>query len=347
MYFKLQNLSMDLGDTPIENIFINDFMPVADGNFVKVYLMGYKIAKDSRGLKSFDSNLIADLLGLIESDIIRAWDYWERVGIVKKIFVDGESNYSIEFVNLKELYIENIYTASEKTESRKDQNSILDDPKIAALLTNTDKMMGGRLTIMQKQDIASWRDVYNMPTDLIEEAFNYSINVKDVNKLSYIEAVVRNWSEKNIRTMEDVEKSYLEYDEKYYRFMKIKNRIGIGFKPYTKTDFDIVNAWYDKFNMDEEVILAACDKCVNIANPNLGYVNRILLNWNGKGIKVVDDIQAMDVKPKGSTTSANTKTKFHNFKQLSDDYDEDYLENLAKKKRQDLMKKLGEKNEKS
>ena len=339
MYFKLQNLSMDLGDTPIENIFINDYMPQADGNFVKVYIMGYKLAKESRGLKGYDSNLIADLLGLIESDVIRAWDYWERVGIIKKIFIDGEDNFSIEFVNLKEFYIEHLYSASTPREKRQDQNSILDDPKIANLLSQADKIMGGRLTIMQKQDIAQWRDIYNMPVELIQEAFNYSVNVKEVNSLKYIETVVRNWSEKNIRTMEDVEKSYIEHDEKYYRFMQIKNRIGIGFKPYTKTDFDLVNSWFDEYNMDMDLVLAACDKCINISNPNLGYVNRILKNWNDKGIKSVDEISTKDVKPK---TNANKKTKFHNFKQLSDDYSEDYLEDVFKKKRDNFVKELGD-----
>lgn len=337
MYFKLQNLSMDLGETSIENIFINDFMPTADGNFVKVYLMGYKLAKESMGLKSFDSNLIADLLGLIESDVLRAWDYWEKSGVIKKVFVGDEKDFSIQFVNLKELYIKNIYSTATK-DTRRNQNSILDDPKIANLLSQVDKLMGTRLNIMQKQDIASWRDIYNMPVDLIIEAFNYSINVKEVNSLSYIEAVVRNWSDKNIRTMEDVEKSYIEHDEKYYRFMKIKNRIGIGFKPYTKVDFDTVNNWFEKYNFDMDVVFAACDKGINISNPNLGYVNRILMNWQEKGIKTVEDIKNKDVKPKSNIQ----KTKFHNFKQLSDDYSEDDLEELARKKREDFLKTLGE-----
>ena len=345
MYFKLQNLSMDLGDTPIENIFINDFMPTADGNFVKVYLMGYKLAKESMGLKSYDSTLIADLLGIIESDVIRAWDYWEKMGVVNKVFSDDGEHFNIEFVNLKELYIKNIYTASSNTSERRDHNSVLDDPKIADLLTKVDKMMFGKLSIMQKQDIAQWRDVYNMPVELILEAFNYSVNVKGIDSIKYIESVVRNWSDKNIRTMEAIERSYIEYDEKYYRFMKIKNRIGIDFKPYTKVDFDTVNSWFEKYELSMELVLAACDRCINISNPNLGYVNRILLNWHGKGIKSVDDIPKLDVKK--TVRKPDVNTKFHNFKQLSDDYETGYLEQLAREKRQKLFNKLGDENEKS
>ena len=41
MYFILQEMQIELGDTPIENIFINDYMPSADGTYVKVKPMGY------------------------------------------------------------------------------------------------------------------------------------------------------------------------------------------------------------------------------------------------------------------------------------------------------------------
>lgn len=335
MYFKLQKLSMDLGDTPIENIFINDYMPGADGNFVKVYLMSYKLARESGGVRSFDFHLVADLLGLIESDVLRAWDYWEKVGIILKEY-EEDGSFNIVFLNLKELYIQNIYSAP-KIEERIDQNSILDDSKIADLLSKAEYYLRGQISVAKKQDIASWRDTYNMPVELIEEAFWYATEIKKVNKLSYIEAIVRNWSENNIRTMEDIQKSYFEYDEKYYRFLKVKDRIGISNKSFNNTDFELVNNWFDKYEMDMDLVMAACDKCVNINNPNLGYVNKILLNWNEKGIKSVDDIEVLDKREKKVK-----KTKFHNFKQLSDEYPEEYLEDLARKKREALFKNLRE-----
>jgi len=36
MYFILQEMQIELGDTPIDNIFINDYMPQAEGTYVKV-----------------------------------------------------------------------------------------------------------------------------------------------------------------------------------------------------------------------------------------------------------------------------------------------------------------------
>jgi hypothetical protein len=56
MYFILEEMQYELGDTPIDNIFINDYMPDADGTYVKVYLMGYKWAKERQ---SFNNETLA------------------------------------------------------------------------------------------------------------------------------------------------------------------------------------------------------------------------------------------------------------------------------------------------
>lgn len=336
MYFKLKKLNMELGDTPIENIFINDYMPGADGNFVKVYLMGYKLAKDTGGLKNYEFNLLADLLGLIESDVMRAWDYWEKIGIIKKEY-EQDNSYSIEFLNLKQLYIENIYSVpAQEPEEKKDQNSILDDAKIANLLSTADYYMRSPLSVANKQLVASWRDLYNMPVEIIEEAFWYSTEMKKKYSVKYVEAVVRNWSQNNIRTLEDIENSYREHDERYYRFMKIKDKIGISSKNYNEVDFNLVNSWFEKYNISMDLAMAACEKCINTNNPNLGYLNKILMNWQEKGITEVSQIAELDKKP-----TKVRKTKFHNFKQLSDKYSEDDLEEMARKKREAYFKNLG------
>ena len=332
MYFKLQNLTMDLGDTPVENIFLNDYMPQADGNFVKIYLLGYKFAKESRGLKAFDFGIIADLLGLIESDLLRAWDYWEKAGIIKKEY-NEDGSFNIIFLNLKQLYIENIYSAS-KEEKVADRNEILDDKNIANLLSVADYYMRRPLSIAQKQNIASWRDTYNMPTDLIEEAFWYSTEVMKKDSVDYVEAVVRNWAKDNIRSKEDIEKSYKEYDDNRYRLMKVKNRIGLSYKAFNQVDFDKVNSWFNDLGFNMDIVMAACDRCINTNNPNIGYVDSILRGWKEKGITEVEDIDKLD------KTARIPKTKFHNFKEQSDNYSKEDLDELAKKKRDAFFKKL-------
>ena len=55
MFFKEVN-EIDLGETTIANIFIDIFMPMANGLYVKVYLLGYRQACDPNSNPNFDNN---------------------------------------------------------------------------------------------------------------------------------------------------------------------------------------------------------------------------------------------------------------------------------------------------
>lgn len=84
MSFHLETTDMDLGDTPIENIFINDYMPMANGTYVKVYLLGYKYAFDRDSKIEVNNETIAKHLNIPLEDVLRAWDFWQEKGIIQR-----------------------------------------------------------------------------------------------------------------------------------------------------------------------------------------------------------------------------------------------------------------------
>lgn len=336
MYYKLEQLHFDLGETSIENIFLNDFMPPADGNFVKVYLLGYKFAKDSSGKKAFSNEIIADVLGIIESDVLRAWQYWEKQGIIR--FHDDNGTQTIEFLNLKQLYINNVYTKNPLPKVNHEFDQIVENPKIANLLTRAEFLIRKPISSPQKRDIAKWIEIYNMPADLIEEAFFYSTEVKQIFSIKYVEGIVRNWADRNIRTMEEIEQSYLEHDEKYYRYHKILNQIGFGKKVFTKVDFDLINSWFEEMNFSMDMVMEACKRTSNISKPSLSYVDGVLRKWKQREITTLAEIAEKDQKPRASR---GPKTKFHNFRQITQNYSEEELEEVARRKRAEAFEKLG------
>src|SRR5690554_6877960 len=109
MSFIIETTDMDLGDTPIENIFINDYMPMANGTYVKVYLLGFKYAHDRDFKIEVNNETIAKHLNIPLDDVLRAWDFWHSKGIIEKIQINDERsyNYKVKFLNLKQLYIKN------------------------------------------------------------------------------------------------------------------------------------------------------------------------------------------------------------------------------------------------
>ena len=60
-----------LRDTQVENIFIQDYMPDADGSFIKVYLTALMYADN----EDISNRQIARHLHMTEEDGLRAWNY--------------------------------------------------------------------------------------------------------------------------------------------------------------------------------------------------------------------------------------------------------------------------------
>ena len=58
-----------------------------------------------------DNNTIAKHLDIPLTDVLNAWDFWEKKGIIEKIYTDEENKfeYKVKFLNLKQLYIKNNY----------------------------------------------------------------------------------------------------------------------------------------------------------------------------------------------------------------------------------------------
>ena len=69
-------------------------------------------------------------------------------------------------------------------------------------------------------------------------------------------------------------------------------------------DYEIINAWIDG-GYSEELIIAALREAVYNGVTNLRYIDRILNEWNKKGIKAPEDIKnAFDPRSAGSALSS-------------------------------------------
>jgi len=55
-------------------------------------------------------------------------------------------------------------------------------------------------------------------------------------------------------------------------------------------DYEIINAWIDN-GFSEELVIAALKEAVYNGVPNLRYIDKVLYEWNRKGIKKPTDIK--------------------------------------------------------
>ncbi|MDQ0508534.1 DnaD domain protein [Aedoeadaptatus ivorii] len=329
MQFRVDNLQLDLGDTPVENIFLNDYMPQADGDFVKVYLVGYQMALNGG---EGDNRSIADRLSILESDVEKAWDYWESEGIVEKIY-EGES-YGIRFLRLKELYTREIYTPD-----RSDSALVrrIEDEEVAHLLTRAEYYMRREISPQQKIDIADWRTVYNMPAKMILEAFRYGTEEKNKRSVKYIEGIVRNWADANVRTEEALAENFRTHDERYFRYRHLLTAMGLGDKPFIRDEMEAIERYLA--HMDFALLEAAAARTGGIQKPNWRYFESILAAWKAKGIRTLADLD----KDKKPAKRAPLKKAPPIADSATAKYSADALEDMARRKWRQFQEQKREK----
>lgn len=344
MYFVLQEMQIDLGDTPIENIFINDYMPLADGTYVKVYLMGYKCAKDRL---SFNNETIAKNLKLPLTDVLNAWNYWEDEGIIIKHETDDEYNYIVEFINLKQYYVNNVYKHIKINDKSKYVNneqliSNSRNPEIKTMMEEIEDILGRPLKINEKQKIITWLNKYKMPPSIMSQAFSYSVNNKKVKRFSYIESVVSAWYDEGVVDLDTMVEYLEKRNDRFSNYSRISKALGFN-RTLTEAEMRTIDKWNDEWNFSMEMILKCLDNSTKINNPNINYFDKILNEWFNNGFKTIEDLKN-DKKPETKTKTpketSKAKNKFHNFIQ-SEDYTGDDLEKIARERFEKKLNKLG------
>ena len=350
MSFNLEITDMDLGDTPIENIFINDYMPMANGTYVKVYLLGYKYAHDKDEKIEVTNMTIAKHLNIPLEDVLGAWDFWEEKGIIEKID-KTEVNYGVKFLDLKQLYIKNNLSILNKEEtgnkkfrySMKDLIEANQMPAINNMFNNIDNIMRRQTVPTEKLQILGWIHDYNMNPDVIEKAFYYSIERKGIKSIKYIEGIIRNWYDKGVTNIEALLEHFKLNDERFYQYQRIMKSIGLLNRNITEGDMKIIDKWLDEYSYSMEIILKGCESSSKASNPTVSYIDGVISSWYKKGIRKIEDIEIMDKPPEKKEIKTNknptkknisNKTRFHNFEQRSNKYSADELEEIARRKRE-------------
>ncbi len=378
MSFTLETTDMDLGDTPIENIFINDYMPMANGTYVKVYLLGFKYAHDKDNKIEVNNQTIAKHLEIPLDDVLMAWNFWSDKGIIEKMEAEegNEYNYKVRFLNLKQLYIKNnlsLFGKSDKVEKEKEDpvevgqtrpkpatsQDLIDAnemPVINKMFNNIDYIMRRQTVVAEKQKVLTWIQDYNMNPDVIEKAFFHGVEKKGIRNVNYVEGIIRNWYDRGLTNIDAVINHFKDEDEKYYRYQKVMRSLGFDNRPISQGEMKVIDKWFEEYNFSMEMVLKGCENSSKVANPSINYIDGVLSSWHKKGIETLEDIELKDkprvqesftptsggnrsFRPKGKRAAA-LQTRFHNFEQRTDNYSSEELEDVARRKREAYNRKV-------
>ncbi|MGE5628417.1 MAG: DnaD domain protein [Solirubrobacterales bacterium] len=307
--------------TPVSNIFIENYMPKARGEFVKVYLLGLKYCIS--GEPGVNSQIMASSLHLLETDVLNAWNYWNDEGIISMVPVDNMGNYSIQFLDVSqpnEIKAQDINLLEELN-----NNSTKD------MLQDIEKLLFRPLSPAEMEMYISWQKEFNFSPEIILLLIQYCAT-KGKNDMRYIEKTALSWHDAKIKTIEDAQIFIKKHEDKWIKIRKVLNYLGIRDAEIMKPQEELIVKWISSYNFSLEVIYKACNVCFERINKaDFKYIDGILSSWLKEGIKTVEDVDKKDTK-KGYYKTSNYKgsqsTKpagnFNNFQQR--DYDFEDLE---------------------
>ena len=102
-----------LCSTKVENLFINEFLPDAPGDCVKVFVFGLMYAQYAQEI---DSRQLALTLGLTEKELDNAWKYWESKGLVN--LTGSGDELEVEFLSQIDLFYGKAPAAAAESEDQ-------------------------------------------------------------------------------------------------------------------------------------------------------------------------------------------------------------------------------------
>ncbi|ALB43830.2 DnaD/phage-associated family protein [Clostridium beijerinckii] len=309
-----------LGFTPVNNVFIEKYMPQARGEFVKVYLLMLKYTIS--GELGVSSSILASSLNLLESDIMNAFNYWNDQGAIKLTQIDKMGNFNVEFVDLVE--------EPSKSTKQIDLLEALDSTNTKDMLKDIETLLARPLSPNEMSLYLNWQKEFGFSSELILILMEYCIS-KGKSDSRYIEKVAIAWHDQKITTIEQAQNLIKKAEDKWINIRKILTYLGINNTDIMKPQQDLIEKWLLIYKYSNEIIFKACDVCFERLNrADFKYIDGILSNWNKNNIRTLEDIALKDNKnPKNNkyqktyTTNNNDKSslKFNNFEAREYDYD--------------------------
>ncbi|MGE5328075.1 MAG: DnaD domain protein [Deltaproteobacteria bacterium] len=274
--------SILFSDTQLPDIFLCEYMPDAEGDYVKVYLYCLFLSKHHKQIPAAD---LAKQLKMDLSRVKQALCYWENVGVLIK------TESGITFSDLKEKEVHKLYRpklTSSPEEAKVASERNLKRSQVITAINNT--FFQGIMSPGWYMDIDLWFEKYLFEEDVMLSLFKFCY---DKNKLSrnYINTIAESWHHKGIRNSFDLDNYFIVYEKCDEIKKKICKKLSIFNRMLTEYEEAYIEKWVGDYGFGFDIIELALKKTTSKTNPNFNYIDKILSEWNKAGFKTVDEVQ--------------------------------------------------------
>ena len=223
--------------TSVENTFILEYLPIADGNAVKVYLYGLFLCQNN----NFDVPLeeMAKHLSMTDEEVVNAFLYWQEFDLVTVT----QSPFSVIYQPISKVY--------SKAKRYKPEKYTEFCAELQQLFPN--KAIG----VSEYSEYFSIMEIYSIRQDAMLMIVRYCIERKgDSIGYKYISKVAKDFGSRGINTVEKVDDEISKYVSRTAELEKILKALGSTKAPDIE-NLKFLNKWTNELGFNFESILHA------------------------------------------------------------------------------------------
>ena len=252
----MNNLSLSTmnnnNTTTVSNVFIDEFMPLANGEFTKIYL--YLLRCISNGKTNISIDCLADFFNQTEADIMCALRYWDKAGVlIASTDSTGRQITGITFCNLD--------SASGST------------PDNSSAQLNSNQMPSNHIPSNHMHAEQS-TDIYNAAASDTEVPITPDSNETCDPRSAYTPKQLEDLSEQ-----EDF--SMLLYAAQTYLGSVLNS-----------SDASVIAYLYDSLQFSSELIEYLIEYCVSNGHKSMRYIEKVAINWADEEIFTHEQAEA-------------------------------------------------------
>ena len=300
---KLEGSSQTMA-TIVSNYFLDEYMPNANGEFVKIYL--YLL----RALSSPDMDIsichIADIFNHTEKDVVRALRYWEQIGLLDLKF---DSNKVLTNIKMKPLITD--YTTTDGSNIEISTFAAPKSQPVARIHNEmTDSHRNNVLTDNHRNSaLTSNRMDSELPVNYMDGEL--PVNHMDNNNMNTDNITTDNMAPDNIpsdkasATLKSFNMAQPDFSKKVYtaneissfneksevvEFMYIAQKL-LG-KTLSASDVNTLLFFYDVLGFDSDLIVYLLEYAISNNHRQMRYIEKTAISWANEGIDTVDKAKA-------------------------------------------------------
>ena len=263
------NISSDIATsfTTVPDIFIDQYMPKANGEFVKVYLYLLRATGSGAGIATISE--IADHFSNTEADIIRALNYWASEGILQ---VQTGADGQIIGINLCNLSVSGMQAAQSNIQSAVADNAAQNNLQNSVVNNGAQNSLQNGVVNNVAQNISTAN--IRMQDSVVEKLKSQTPDKAASSQKEYTLDEIKEFRKNpDISELFFIIETYLKHT-------------------LSSSDTNMVLYWLDELHFSTDLVEYLVEYCITKGHSSLRYMNKVALGWADSGIKTVD--QAKD-----------------------------------------------------